>query len=309
MSGDAAKRTTGVRGRVVVASVLTASAVAFGLSTSSVVATASTRYSGPVDVLYAGSLLDLMQHEIDPAFHRATGYTVNGIPNGSSALATEIKNGTEVADVFISASPSVDAQLHGASNGNWISSYWAFGRSALVLGYNPSSRFADALRRGPWYDVVDRRGFLLGRTDPATDPKGVLAVAALTGAARQYHHPRLAALAASTSNVFTETSLVGELEAGQLDAGFFYAVEASAAHLRTVALEGTRLSGTYTVALVNRAPDGAGARAFVRFLLSGAGRRILSRSGITPIVPARRVSSSGSKGSFSLVRRSTTPTS
>ena len=34
--------------------------------------------SGTVDVLYAGSFLDLMEQQIDPAFHKATGYTVSG---------------------------------------------------------------------------------------------------------------------------------------------------------------------------------------------------------------------------------------
>ena len=48
--------------------------------------------------------------------------------------------------------------------------------SPLVLGYNPSSKFAQALRTKPWYDVIDQPGFLIGRTDPTTDPKGVLAV-------------------------------------------------------------------------------------------------------------------------------------
>ena len=239
--------------------------------------------SGPVDVLYAGSLLDLMQNQIGPAFHRATGYSVNGFANGSSALVTEIKGGTEVADVFLSASPSADRVLEGSANGNWVSSYRTIGHSALVLGYNPASTYAATLRSQPWYDVVGRAGFLLGRTDPATDPKGVLAVTALRSAARRFHRPHLAALAKSSANVFTETSLVGELDAGQLDAGFFYAVEASAAHLRTVRLVGTNLAATYTVALVNRAPHAAAARAFIAFLMSAEGRRILASHGITPV--------------------------
>src|SRR5664280_2546590 len=191
----------------------------------SVANASSAKHSGTVNVLYAGSLLDLMQQQIGPAFHKATGYTVTGFSAGSSALATEIKGGTEVGDVFISASPTADNGLIGASNGNWVASYQEFGRSPLVLGYNPSSNFAKALQSQPWYNVVTEPGFLLGRTDPATDPKGVLAVDALTGVGLSYNIPSLAPLATSTSNVFAETSLVGELQAGQLDAGFFYRVE------------------------------------------------------------------------------------
>lgn len=241
--------------------------------------------SGPVDVLYAGSLLTVVQQVIGPAFHRATGYSVQGIADGSSALTSQIKGGTEVADVFVSASPSADRALEGTANGNWVSSFAVIGTSPLVLGYNPASSFASALVRQPWYDVVDQPGFLLGRTDPSTDPKGMLAVTALDHAARRYHRPALAALARSATNVFAETSLVGELQAGQLDAGFFYGVEASAAHLRTVTLGGVALGATYTVAVVNRAPHARAARAFRAFLLGPQGRAILRRHGIVPPSP------------------------
>lgn len=274
------------RGVAVVSGVLVCLAVALPTSGP---ARASGR--GSVDVLYAGSLLELMQNQIGPAFQRATGLRINGIANGSTALASEIKGGTEVADVFISAAPSVNRALEGAANGNWVSSYQVLGHSALVLGYNPSSAFAAALRTRPWYDVVARPGFLLGRTDPAVDPKGVLAVAALREAARREHRPRLLALARSTSDVFTETSLVGELDAGQLDAGFFYAVEAAAAHLATRPLVGTDLAATFTVAIVNRAPHRAAADQFVHFLLGPRGRAILRRNGIAPVAPATNASS------------------
>jgi molybdate/tungstate transport system substrate-binding protein len=242
--------------------------------------------TGSVNVLYAGSFLDVMEQQIDPAFHEATGYTVSGYSAGSTALATEISGGTQVGDVFISASPAVNASLEGKANGNWVSSYQEFGYSPLVLGYNPKSKFARDLETKPWYEVVDRPGFLLGRTDPATDPKGVLAVDALTGVALSYDQPKLAPLATLKSNVFEETALVGDLQAGQLDAGFFYAVEAAAAHLKTVPLVGTHLSGQYTVAILNRAPHAAAAKAFVKFLLSAAGQKILRVNGVTPIVPA-----------------------
>ncbi len=249
------------------------------------VAGAATKHSGTVDVLYAGSLLDLMENQIGPAFHKATGYSVVGFSNGSSALASEIQGGTEVGDVFLSASPSADITLQGASNGDWVSTYQEFATSQLVLGYNPASPFAKALRTQPWYDVVTRSGFLLGRTDPATDPKGVLAVDALEGVALSYGVPALASLATSNSNIFEETSLVGELQAGQLDAGFFYAVEAAAAHLKTVPLVGTDLYGEYTVATLKDAPHPAAAKAFVSFLLGKAGQKILAANGVTPLHP------------------------
>jgi molybdate/tungstate transport system substrate-binding protein len=113
----------------------------------------------------------------------------------------------------------------------------------------------------------------------------VLAVDALEGTALTHDIPALNALATSTSNIFPETALVGDLQAGQLDAGFFYGVEASAAKLKTVPLTGTDLFAQYTVAILNRAPHQVAARAFVKYLLSAAGQSILKKYGVTPVVP------------------------
>lgn len=243
-------------------------------------APAATRHSGPLDVLYAGSLTDFMTQRLAPAFLKATGYQIVGVANGSSALVSEIKGGTEVGDVFISASPASDQSLRGVANGSWVSTYQTFATSRLVLAYNPRSPFAAALRTRPWYDIVGRKGFLLGRTDPATDPKGVLAVTALRDAARRYDRPQLAAIADSTNGIFEETALVGELQAGQLDAGFFYNVEARAAHLSTRPLTGTDLVASFTIAQLNHAPHPLAAKAFVAFLLHGKGRQLLGSYGL-----------------------------
>jgi molybdate/tungstate transport system substrate-binding protein len=268
-----------------------AAAVALGLSIATTwgpgFAAASPLPSGPVDVLSAGSLQDLLQQQVGPAFQQATGYTLNDTSMGSDAIASGIKGGTLQGDVFISASPAVNKTLEGSANGNWVSWDASFGSSPLVLGYNPTSKFAGELRTKPWYDVIDQPGFLIGRTDPATDPKGVLAVTALDQAAKAHGTPALKAIASSTSNVFPETSLVGQLEAGQLDAGFFYSVEAAAADIKTVPLSVTNLAGVYTVTVLNRAPHVAAARAFVAFLLGKQGQRILKKNCIVPIAPPK----------------------
>lgn len=239
---------------------------------------------GPVDVLYAGSLVDLMQNQVDPAFAHATGGTVNGVAGGSDALASQIKGETRQADVFISAARSVNPALEGSANGSWVSWYSSFATSSLVLAYNPQSPFASALKSRPWYDVVDQPGFRLGRTDPATDPKGVLAVNVLRQVSAEHHLPALASIANGSANVFPEATLVGRLQAGQLDAGFFYTVETKAAHLTTVPLVGVHAAATFTVTVLNRAPHRAAAIAFVRFLLGRTGAALLRRDGLTPIM-------------------------
>lgn len=149
------------------------------------------RGSGDVDVLSAGSLDTLMTKAIGPAFHKATGYTLVDTSGGSSTLAADIKNKVDVADVFVSASPTVNTTLEGKKNGGWVSWYASFASSPVVLGYYPKSTFAKDLKTMPWYRVIAMPGFRLGRTDPSEDPGGVLAAKALQETARAQKLPRL----------------------------------------------------------------------------------------------------------------------
>ncbi len=245
----------------------------------------SSSKKGSVSVLYAGSLQALMDDHIGPAFQKATGYTFNGYPAGSKDLASEIKGKVRVGDVFISAAPKVDATLEGSANGNWVSWYAPFATTRLVLGYNTSSGFAKALRTQPWYRVIARPGLRLGFTDPKLDPKGVLAVAALQQAATTFHEPALNRIASDQSDLFPEQDLVGRLQAGQLDAGFFYTVEANAAHIPTVSISPVDENATYTITVLHHAPNAKGAEALVKFLLSGPGQSLLRSAGLSLQTP------------------------
>jgi len=234
----------------------------------------------PVDVYYAASLEDIMNNQIGPAFDAASGDRFVGFPGPSKMLASEIKGKLVKADVFVSAAPAVNKTLEGAANGGWVSGYHAFGKTVLEIGYDPTSKFAPQLKTEPWYKVVVLPGFHLGRTDPTTDPKGALAVEALEQGATKYNEPALKALATDKSDVFPEADLVGRVQSGELDAGFFYAVEALAAHIPAVALTGFSLYATYTVAVLNHAPDAAAAKVFAAFLSSPKAVAILRADGM-----------------------------
>lgn len=241
-------------------------------------ASASAKGSGPVKVLYAGSLVNLMEKGVGPGFDKATGYDFQGEGKGSQALANEVKGKVTQADVFVSASPAVNASLTGSANGGWVSWYATFGKSSLVLGYNPKSKFAAELKSKPWQQVVAEPGFRLGRTDPAIDPKGKLAVQALQQAG-------LTGMAKGTTGVFPEETLVGRLEAGQLDAGFFYTSESTEQKIPTVTLGSVKLAATYTVTVLNKAPHQAGAVAFVKYLLGSDGNALEKQHGLTLTSP------------------------
>lgn len=279
------------RRRVVVSAVVGLALGAAGCGTSKKAATATTssttiaRGSGPVDVLYAGSLLNAMSKQIGPAFNSATGYTFTGMSGDSGTLANQILAGTSVADVYISASPAKNMVLEGTAGKNLVSWYASWSTSPLVLGYNPSSKFASDITTRPWYQVLTESGILVGRTDPATDPKGALTVTALNDAASTYNATGLKDVATSTSNVFPETTLVGRLQAGQLDVGFFYAAEAAASNIMTVPLTGENEQATYTVTILSNAAHEAGAEAFVKYLLGPQAKPELMTDGFNLISP------------------------
>lgn len=241
--------------------------------------------SGTVHVLYAGSLVNLMERRVGPAFTKATGDRYQGFGAASQAVANAISGRVQTGDVFISASPSVNDSLTGSSHGDWVRWYATFAAAPLVLGYSTASRYAADLRAKPWYDVLREPGIRVGMTDPKLDPKGAFTVAALDAAATAYHLPSgYPASVESSAQVFPEQDLLGRLEAGQLDVGFFYTNEAVPAHLHTIALGRVHESATFTVTVLARAPDPVGGAAFVRYLLT-AGRSALTAGGLHVLTP------------------------
>jgi molybdate/tungstate transport system substrate-binding protein len=227
--------------------------------------------SGKVQILYAGSLANLMEHDIGPAFAKASGATYEGTGAGSTALVTEIKGKVRPADVFVSASTDANTGLMGTANGDWEDWYATFATAPLVIGYNPRSKFAADIKSKPWQQVITETGFLMGSTDPKLDPKGKLAAQALT----------TANIPSSAVQVFPEEQLVGRLQAGQLDAGFFYSSEATEVGIPTIPLGAAyKLKATYTVSVLNNAPNSAGGIAFVRYLFSNAGVAFMKKHGL-----------------------------
>jgi molybdate/tungstate transport system substrate-binding protein len=290
-----------------------------GGATSNPTATAVPK--NKVSVAYAGSLVNLMEKKIGPAFTQATGYPYQGEGKGSSALANEIKGKLSFPDIFISASPAVNTTLMGASNGNYVSWYTPFIRSSLVIGYSPGSTFAadfQAAASGAktWYQVIAEPGMRIGRTDPALDPKGVRTIILMELAEQYYHQPGLASkilgAANNASQIFPEEDLIARLGSGQLDAGFFYLNEATDAKLPFVtlptqinmgdpALNKTYAAASYTdpkthavtkgsavvytVTILNTSKNKTGAIAFIQYMFSPPGQAFFTGDGLSTVTP------------------------
>ncbi len=259
--------------------------------TAALLAMPGIGHAADVNVLYAGSLVNLMEHGVGPAFDAATGDTFRGFGGGSNGLANQIKGKLRHADVFISATPSVNNTLMGSANGDWVTWYITFAQSPLVIGYNPASKFAADLKSKPWYEVLREPGIRIGRTDAKLDPKGALTVQLLDKAEQVYKQPGLAkAVLGAPDNpeqVRPEENLVGRLQSGQIDVGFFYSTETSDLKIPAIPLPPeVALSAVYTVTVMRDAADPAAAAKFVDFLLSAPGTSVLKEHGLNVLTPS-----------------------
>jgi molybdate/tungstate transport system substrate-binding protein len=238
-----------------------------------------------VSAIFAGSLVDIMEKSFGPEFTAASGYPFEGYGGGSNEDAAQIKGKIRQGDVFVSAAASADEELEGAANGDWASWYSTFTSSNLVLGYDPHTKFGKQLAADkPWYKVLTEPGIVVGRTEPKADPKGKLTVEAVDAAAKKLHDPKLLK-ALKGFPIFEETSMLARLQAGQLDAGFFYVVEAKIADVPTVPLTPVYKYADYTITLLNNAENQAGGEALVSFLLSPQRKAVEKQYGLVPIKP------------------------
>ena len=273
-----------------------------------------------ITVLYAGSLGNLMEKDVGPSFTQATGYEYLGEAKGSVLGANLIKEKLRTPDVFISADPKVNQRLMGNENGDLVRWYATIFGNEMVLGYNPDSRFAAELKKvgtndTRLYEILQEKGFRLGRGDPELEPKGYRTLFLFDLAEKHYQRPGLAKKVLFNPEqptlVFPEEQLVARLEAGQLDAGIFYRNEVAEHSLPFIGFprefnlgdpdldpyygaatyaspKGTKYVGSaivYSITIPETSQNHAGAIALVGFLLSEEGRKIVEKHALRLIQP------------------------
>lgn len=269
----------------------------------------------PVVIYHAGSLTDAVQNAIGPGFTTATGYPFTDTAGPSVMLANQIRSGQINPDVFMSADAEAINLLIGAENGDKARWFLVMARTRMVIAYSPKSRFKadlDAAAAGekPWYAVLQEPGFVLKRGDPRTDPGGYRDVFVFELAERYYGIPGLAnAIMGSPDNEDQIASGVPDgLNDGSVDAYVGYITTAQQSNLPYIQLpdeidqsntsmaaiyaaatytnpQGQTFHGTpavYGVTIPTGGSNEAGAEAFVRYLLSEAGRQALTDRGFLP---------------------------
>ena len=233
-----------------------------------------------VSVAYAGSLVAAMEGPVARAFLKRTGIHFLGEAKGSRALANLIRAGLRDPDIFISAEPSLLADL--------APTYTVFGSARMVVGYSQKSTharfFRDAAKgKVPLLALLAAPGLRIGRTDPRLDPKGARTIRAIQLLGKHAGQPALARALLLHSEEFPEEDLAVRVETGELDAAFFYSTETGRLGLGTLELPGdANLSGeiAYGIAVLPGAAHPPAAARFMDFLLHGDGKNILEAAGL-----------------------------
>src|SRR5450759_4568821 len=166
---------------------------AVGLAVALLISSATVQAAGdPVNVFYAGSLVNLNENLVGPAFAAGSGYTYLGKSAGSGAIANQIKGKLATPDVVEFADPAINTTLMGSANGSYVSWYLTFARSELVIGFDPKSKFAREFvqvqkHKLAFYKALQQKGLRIGRTDPNIDPKGYRAIWMANLTQKVYH--------------------------------------------------------------------------------------------------------------------------
>ena len=88
------------------------------------------------------------------------------------------------------------------------------------------------------------------------------------------------------AQVLPEETLIGRLQSGQLDVGFFYSTETSDAKIPAIKLpDQIAQKARYTITILRDAPNPAGAERFISFLLGSPGRDLLTQHGLELLKP------------------------
>lgn len=191
---------------------------------------------GPLVVFTAGSLARPMRAALD-SFAARAGVRYELESAGSLETARKLTELGKIPDVIALADEDVFPKLLMPSHASW---YVRFAENRIVLAYTDRSRFASEIDSTNWWQVLQRPGLDIGRSNPDLDPAGYRTLMVFQLAGRYYGVSGLAAAleqAAPPRNMRPkEIELVALLESGDLDYAWFYESMARASGVRHVRL-------------------------------------------------------------------------
>lgn len=271
------------------------------------------REVGPLVVFNAGSLAPAFRDLLREFAARTPGLATGQESSGSLEAARKLTELGKIPDVLAVADYNVITKLLVPG---YAAGYTPFATNAMVLAYTDRSVRAGEITPDNWWRILLDPKVRWGHSNPALDPNGYRTLMVFQLAERHYREPGLAGrLERALQPRFVrpnEAQLTGLLQAGELDYAWSYRSLAATSGLRwvelppeidlsdpgragfyrlaSVRLPGPRLAGDsvefrgepilYALTIPNGAPHPGLARAFVDFVLSPEGGRILEGAGL-----------------------------
>ncbi len=222
--------------------------------------------SGSATVFAASSLTDAFKKVADEIrrAHPATGLIFNFA--GSSTLATQIANGAP-ADVFAAADEPSMQKLVDASLADGAPRFFARNRLQIAVAAGNPKRITSL-------SDLSRSDLIVVLAGPGV-PAGRYALESLAKAGVSVR---------PASHEVDVRSVLSKVAIGEADAGIVYLTDVLSAGSRVsgVAIdEAHQVVARYPIALVKDAKNARLARAFIDFLRSEEGRRVLAGSGFS----------------------------
>ncbi len=187
-------------------------------------------------VFNAGSLARPVRAALD-SFARRERIAVHQESAGSLESARKLTELGRIPDLIALADAEV---FPGYLMPSHVDGYVTFARNRMVLAYTDRSRHAGEITAANWWQVVQRPGVEVGRSDPELDPNGYRTLMVWQLAERHYGVAGLEVALAATAparNVRPkEVDLLGLLQAGEFDYIWSYESLARAVDLRWVEL-------------------------------------------------------------------------
>lgn len=272
---------------------------------------------GKLIIFNAGSLAAPVADLLREFVHLHPGVKPEQESSGSLDAARKITELRKTCDILAVADYEVIPSLLVPQYAEW---YALFARNQMVLMYTERSKFASEINSNNWYEILLRPGVQAGHSDPNADPGGYRTLLVWQLAEKHYQRPGLYRQldgAVPARNIRPKSvELVALLQSGELDYIYGYRSIAEQDKLPFVTFppeidlsdinkadlyasvavevagkkpgETIKIKGLpiiFGLTILKGAPHESLAEAFIQFMFSSPGQRIMKRNYLVLIAP------------------------
>lgn len=279
--------------------------------------TLNKNISGELRIFHAGSL-SVPFKQIAAEFNKIyPDIEIKSESAGSVSCARKIIDLKRDCDVFASADYSVIEKMIIPNYSDWNINFVS---NEMVIGFTSESRYRNEINENNWYNVFLKTDVAFGRSDPDSDPCGYRSVLTSKLAEKYYQQSGLSKKLLAKDNRFIrpkEVDLLGLLQVNAIDYIFIYRSVAEQHDLNYIILPDSinlkspklkdyyssaevKINGkkpgefiiqkgepmVYGITILENAPNKKAGFAFVDFLLSEKGMKIMEENGQPSLIPS-----------------------